>query len=167
MQDEIMEALTAFLDAEDWACQVDESGSIARMRFRGTAGEWNVTARVVGAGRDQLVVHSLPGPVVPEGRRIAAAEIVARLNEGLVRGNWELDMDSGIVRFKTSADCQDRAPSRARLGSLLFTNMVMTNRYLPALHAVVFGGRDAAEAVAEVESEVERSRAAAAEDQRS
>lgn len=140
----------AFLEAQEWAFETTESGKAVRMRFRGSREGWTVLAQEVGEEAGKVVVYSLPTERVPEGRRLAAAETLARLNNGLILGNFELDMDTGSVRFKTSGDFRDHEVTTGLVGHLIYTNVIMVDRYLSALWAVVFEGRDPADAVAEV-----------------
>jgi len=159
-----MDAVRGFVEREEWPSQIDEERGLVRMRFRGTSGEWNVAVQVVGADHGKVVVYSLPGPPVPEGRRLDVNEAVARLNWGMVLGNFELDLDGGGVRYRTSADFRGGQPTPDLIGHLVFTNVLMMDRYLPAIEAVAWQGRDPGDAVAEVEARRLAEEAEAAED---
>jgi len=148
----VLDAVREFLDNEGWPYEVSEEQHRVRMRFRGVAGEWNVAAQLVGDDEGKIVIYSLPGPPIPEGRRLAVNEVVARLNWGTVLGNFELDVDSGAFRYRTSADFRGGAPSPEMIAHLVFTNVLMVDRYLPAIEAVAWQGREPADAVAEVEA---------------
>lgn len=163
MDDAVLNAFLAFLERESWPHQIESDGALVRMRFRGRNGEWNVIAQMVGDDRQKLVCYSLPAVVVGEGRRLAAADLVARLNFGMVLGNFELDMDSGRVRYKTSADLRGTEPQVRLIEHLVFTNMMMTDRYLPAIEGVAWRGAQPRDALAQIESmRLAEERAAAA-----
>lgn len=148
----VMDAVKGFLDGEAWAYEAHPGGSALRLRFKGEAGEWVVLVQEVGAEGGKVVVYSMPANVVPAAARPAAGETVARLNFGMILGNWELDYDSGEIRYKTSADFRGEGVSSGSIRHLVYTNVLMVDRYLPALLAVVFGGRDPAEAVAAIDA---------------
>lgn len=148
----VLDAVREFLDSEGWPYELAAEQGRVRMRFRGVNGEWNVAVQLVGDDAGKIVVYSLPGPAVPEGRRLAVNEVVARLNWGTVLGNFELDVDSGAFRYRTSADFRGGEPSADLVSHLVFTNVLMVDRYLPAIEAVAWQGRDPADAVAEVEA---------------
>lgn len=148
----LMDAVVEFLGQEDWAHETHPDGDAVRMKFRGEAGEWIVAAQEVGDDGGKLVVYSLPTVSVPAAHRERAALAIARMNHGVILGNWELDLDEGEVRYKTSADLRGTRPSADMVRHLVFTNVMMTDRYLPALLGVVYGGKEPKVAVEEVEA---------------
>jgi len=145
----VMQAMKSFLDEEGWAHEMHTDGDAVRMRFRGSSGEWPLFAQDVGGGK--VLVYGLPGSPIPLERRAAVADVVCRLNWGLILGNFELDMDTGEVRYKTSADLRGVEVSPQEMRHLVFTNCLMLDRYLPAVLAVAFGSRDPKVAIEESE----------------
>jgi hypothetical protein len=112
---------------------------------------WCVFARTLEAEQEVAIYSSSPVEVAPE-RRQAMSELVTRANFGLVIGNFELDLADGELRFKTSIDVEGDRLSEALVRNLVFANLAVTRRYLPAVLAVSRFGADPAAAVAEVES---------------
>mmetsp|Transcript_48127 Transcript_48127/g.145362 ORF Transcript_48127/g.145362 Transcript_48127/m.145362 type:complete len:105 (+) Transcript_48127:552-866(+) len=55
----------------------------------------------------QLLLYACIANRVPEDRRVAMAQFVARANFGLVIGNFELDMTDGETRFKVTIDVEE------------------------------------------------------------
>jgi hypothetical protein len=145
----VMQAMKSFLEEEGWVHEMHEQGDAVRMRFRGSSGEWPLFAQEVGGG-GKLLVYGLPDTPIPLERRVAVAETVCRLNWGLIVGNFEFDVDTGEVRFKTSADLRGVEPTVATMRHLVFTNCLMLDRYLPPLLAVAFGKTDPKTAVESV-----------------
>jgi hypothetical protein len=146
-----LETVKAFLDQEKWAYEEHPEGNALRMRFKGEAGEWVVVARDVDDGQ-KLLVYSLPSNTIPADRRPAVAEALCRINYGLILGNWEMDVRDGEIRYKTSVDVRGVEPSVEMVQHLVFMNVVMTDRYLPALLGVAYGQQSPEAAVAAVES---------------
>jgi hypothetical protein len=112
-----------------------EAGWIATEGF-GANGSW----LLVGQAYEELdvaCVYSVLPERVPQPRRQAIATLLARVNYGLVIGNFELDLDDGEVRFKASAP----APTADQLKALVATALGQADRWLPALRAVA-GGED-------------------------
>jgi len=145
-----IDTVRAFLDEQEWVHELAGSEDAVRMRFRGAHEGWSVIVQAIGEDPGKLVCYSLPGDRVPEGRRLAAAETITRLNSGLILGNFEMDFETGAVRYKTSGDFRGHDVTTGLVEHLIFTNVIMVDRYLSALWAVVFQGRDPADAVAEV-----------------
>ena len=83
---------------------------------------------------------------VPEERRAAVGELLARINYGLIVGNFEIDLTDGEVRFKASVDFGGGEPSVALLKPLVATSLAQFDRWLPALRAVAGGQEEPAPA---------------------
>ena len=152
MSDTVMDVIRAFLEREGWAYDLVDDGRAARMRFQGTSGQWTVHIQLVGDEGRRMVCYSLPAMSVPDGRRLAGADLINRLNWGTILGNFEMDMDTGRVRYKTSADFRGGDAAIDEVSSLVFFNVLMMDRYVPAIDAVAWGGQDPAMALAQVEA---------------
>jgi hypothetical protein len=113
-----------------------ESGWAATEAF-GVNGDWMMVAQVHPDPRS-IAVYALPYDRVPPERHQAMALLLCRLNSGLIIGNFELDLDDGQLRFKTTLELDD-APTVAQLEHLVQLNMKTTDRYLPSLEAVIAG----------------------------
>jgi hypothetical protein len=90
---------------------------------------------------------------VPDDRRLAAAEFMARANFGLVLGNFELDMEDGEVRYRVSIDIEGGELTNKMVRNMIGAGVVTLDRYFPGLMAVCYADRDPKEAVTEVEAE--------------
>lgn len=150
---DLIAAVQAFLDAEEWAYETHPDGDAVRMRFLGESGEWLLVAQETGEDGGKLVVYSLPEEPVPADRLGAVAEAVCRINYGLILGCWELDLRDGELRYRTGGDFRGGEATPEQIGHLIFTSALMTDRYLPALRAVAFDGVDPADAVEEEEDD--------------
>jgi hypothetical protein len=67
------------------------------------------------------------------------AEFQARVNYGLVIGNFEMDWEDGEIRFKTSLDFMGEPFSENLLNQLFNDNLRTMNLYLPGLEKVLDG----------------------------
>lgn len=88
----------------------------------------------------------------PEPRRLAVAEYVARVNAGLMVGNFDVDMYDGQVRFKTSMLADGAHAAAEHLAALLTANLLTADRYLPGLMEVIFGQVPPGDALERVET---------------
>ena len=147
----ISEVITAVLSDEGWAWRVDDEGTI-HTGVQGAHGRWACHARVNEDER-QAVFYSV-APIAAEPAQLqATAELVARANEGMVLGNFELHWDTGGVLYKTSIDVEGGALAPAMARALLLSNVSTVDRYRPALYAVLRHGARPADAVREVEAD--------------
>ena len=104
----------------------------------GVNGAWTVFATVREA-ESQLLLHSVLPENVDVDRRAELVLFITRANFGLVIGNFEIDLDDGELRFKTSIDVEGDELTDALIDNLLLANVTMMDRYLPGIRAVVNG----------------------------
>lgn len=97
----------------------------------------------------RILVHSVFPSLVPDERRAEMMEFVTRANFGLAIGNFELDLSSGELRYKTSLDANHTTLDDDVVKPLFVANISTMNRYLPGLYAVLVG-QDAKSALADL-----------------
>ncbi len=68
------------------------------------------------------------------------AELLMRMNFGLIFGNYELDFRDGEIRFRYGVDCEGSLPSKdIIINSLLFVLKAFSDERGNALVSVLFG----------------------------
>lgn len=127
---------------------------ILRFSHKGKNGQWVCIAHA-RESESRFVFYSIGLAAVPEERRPALALFLTRANYGLIIGNFEMDLDDGEVRFKTSIDVEDDRLSTALLRHLVDVNIEMMDKYLPGMQAVVEEGIDPHVAITAVEGVIE------------
>lgn len=137
----LTDQVIAFLDHDEWPWEDGGSSgdaTVLKTAFQGDNGRW-VCAIVVREGEGQILFYSLLPEATPEDRLPAMYEAVARANEDLMLGNFEVASDDGTLRFKTSIDVggQDLTPDLMR--PVVLANVITTDQHLPALTAVQQG----------------------------
>ncbi|MBX7099513.1 MAG: YbjN domain-containing protein [Myxococcaceae bacterium] len=134
----LLETAKAFFTQERWAFDAAKDAAVLRLGFEGKAGRWRcfLEAKEPVA---QLVFFSVRDGAVPDGRRAAVAELLMRLNCRLNVGNFELNFDDGLVRFRTGLDVEGVAPVAPLLRGLTLLNVATMDKYLPAIEQVVRG----------------------------
>lgn len=146
----IRDVVVGYLDAREIPYVLDPSGSIAGLMSASEKGPWTVYIAMLEAD-EQVVVHSAFNPPVPEERRDAVALFLARANYGILIGNFEIDLEDGELRYKTSIDVEGAELTEALLDNLVVANVAVFDRYVPGIEAVV-RGTDPADAVAAIEA---------------
>ena len=99
----------------------------------------------------QFVSYLLLEPTVPEGRVSAATEFVARANFGMKIGNFEIDLNAGAVRYKSSVCYAGLELSKVLVYDTVMMALNSAQPYSGAYLAVVQEGKTPQEAVAEVD----------------
>jgi hypothetical protein len=144
------EALLNFFAQANWECFPVEGQTAVRLGFSGDNGSWPCVARV-REDEHQFLFYSIYPSNTPEPHRPAMLELVARANYGLVTGNFEIDLDDGEVRYKTSVSDTGGRFDAAHVKHLITVNLGMMDQYFPAITAVM-EGKSAREALAQVET---------------
>lgn len=106
--------------------------------FRCEVGSYRIVA-AVDTDSDLFQVFGYSPVRVPEGARSVVAETIARANYGLKVGKFELDVDSGEIRFQAAQILTEDSLHETVIDRLLATTMLMLDRYLPAVLSVIYG----------------------------
>jgi hypothetical protein len=146
----IHDVVVEYLDAREIPHVFDDSGAVVAMLSASEKGPWTVYIGMLEAD-EQVVVHSAFNPPVPEEMREAVALFLTRANYGILHGNFELDLEDGDLRYKTSIDVRGAELTEALLENLVTANVAMFDRYIHGIEAVV-RGEDPAVALSAVES---------------
>ena len=103
-----------------------------------------VTVRPDGVS---IRVETKIATLVPAHRRVAAAELVARLNRLTERGHYDLDVDSGEICFRVDAHALGSVLMPGLLVRLLSMALQGPVRDIPVLDAVLLRDADPAESI--------------------
>jgi len=142
----LRDMVEAMLQEDGWQYAPVEGQPTLAMGFRGRHGSWMCYAHI-DEERGVLVIYSVTAQSVPEGTRAAVADFLTRANFGLVLGNFEMDLDDGETRFKTSVELGGLAATAQFLRHLLHVNVATLDRYLPGIEGVADGRLGPEEAV--------------------
>lgn len=142
----LVAAAEAVLGELAWEGEPGVTESSALARYTGTSGEWLV---ICDTFPDQplLLVYSLVPDPVPSERTAAVIEYLSLANNGLPRANLEFDVDSRLVRCRTSLDVEDVDVEGLASGGFLtglvrrvvLANVATLDLFLPGLRGVIDG----------------------------
>lgn len=156
--DTLLDALQRFMEQDNWPVEALGDQAALRTVFAGANGQWTCYAQTLEELRQAVFYSLCPAAASPE-RRAPVAEYLTRANYGLVMGNFEMDFDDGTIRFKTSVDVPEGELTQALARNLLYTNVLMMDRYLPGIMLVNYAGQSPVEALAHTEPSVPPSEA--------
>lgn len=140
--------LGRFLADDGWAPRPDGPQSFA-MIYRGGRGALRLRAELLVDAEQLVIAVEVPAPI-PEPRRAAAAEYLARAGWGLYVGGFQLDMETGAARACCGIDFEGEPLSPRLIRNALAVAVRLMETYLPGLEAVI-AGRDPRTALAEAE----------------
>ena len=146
---QLYDAMRQFFEEEDWKYTEMEGQSALKLGCTGENGEWTCYAQTkVDPGR--FIFYSVVSVKAMEPKRAAASEFITRANYGMVLGNFEMDFSDGEIRYKTSAYLEGIAPSKDFFHTLVYTNLLVTDKYLPGIMSVIYAGMSAEQAIGHV-----------------
>lgn len=151
---QVIGKIVEFFTEDNWDFSTVENKSLLRMSFRGKHGQWTCYAQAREAQK-HFVFYSVAPFNVPENQLWLMAEFIARVNYGLIVGNFELDFADGQIRYKTSIDLEGTQLNSVLIKQLVYTNVLMMDKYLPGIMKVIHSDVSPAEAIAQIEGEPE------------
>jgi len=146
----IFQVMVSFFQEEEWAFKQLDNSTL-HLLFQGKNGQFNCYARAREA-QQQFVFYSLCPVKVPQKKRKQLGELVCRANFGMIIGNFELDFNTGEIRYKTSIDIKDSFLTEETLKQLVYTNVLTMDQYLPGVEAVLSSRTSPEDAIAQIES---------------
>jgi hypothetical protein len=133
----IVDTLLLFFKDKSWEYKQLGKDNTFEILYQGKNGNW-ICYLKVRESQDQIVFYSILPLNVPELKKTDVLILLTRLNYGLVIGNFEMDIDDGEIRFKTSMDTNPDYITSELIKSLIEKNVFIVDRYLPSIEAVVY-----------------------------
>ena len=146
----VFDSVVAFLRADNWRYEEIPCEPAIRFGFTGRNARFECFGRA-NEEHEIFVFYTVIPVRAPGEQRHIITELITRINYGLNIGNFELDMDDGEIRYKTSIDIEGGELSPRMVETLLSVNISTTDRYFPSFTDVLYAGAAPAEAVARIE----------------
>ena len=135
----LFECVAGYLDTNDWNYTANEEKKFFSMGCHLKDANVRVLMDVSeSADWRQVLVYVVFPVFIPEHRRIAVTESLARINYALTFGNLEMDLKDGEVRVRTTVE-SNGALGDAMIDRVLNSALGVANRYLAPIIAVAFG----------------------------
>ncbi|MGC1248946.1 MAG: YbjN domain-containing protein, partial [Spirulinaceae cyanobacterium] len=150
LQSSMVEVVESFFKGENWQFQQLENATL-HLLFQGKNSQFNCYARAREA-QQQFVFYSLAPTKVPVRKRRILGEFVARANLGMIIGNFELDFNTGEIRYKTSIDVTNNVINQETLHQLVYTNVLTMDQYLLGIKSVISGQLSPEAAISQIET---------------
>jgi hypothetical protein len=132
----ILDSLIKFFQEDDWNFSQDRS--ILEMGVSGKNGEWICLAQAIEEQKD-FIFYSIYPKKIAKHRYLPIAEFLMRINELVNFGNFEMDLDDGEVRYKTSIRVKGHRLSHALIQPIVYRNITVMDIYIRAIEAVANG----------------------------
>ena len=132
----ILQSIADFFTAENLSFIRVQSEPILQIAVGGQNGKLTCYAQVIEE-QSLLIFYSICPIQAPESQRQALAEFLTKINYDLIIGNFQLDLTSGQIRYKTCLDVSDSTPSTTQIKNLVYTNITMMDTHLPEILSII------------------------------
>lgn len=146
----VFEAVVDFLNADGWRFEEVAGQTAIRFGFTGRNARFECYGRA-NEENETFVFFSILPLRAPEEKRALLAELITRINYGMNIGNFEMDMNDGELRYKTSIDVEGGELTQKMVETLVTVNLSTNDRYFTAFTDVLYANVSPAEAVGRVE----------------
>lgn len=149
----IAEAINSYLESRDYTYAFNEKSGVFNFGFR-IDGRLRNLEYQISIRRTNYVVYassSINADIEDKKMMSEMAQFVCWANYGLRRGNFELDMSDGEIRYKDYVDCEDRRVTFQMVRNSILIPAMMFERYSPGILDIIFMGSNAEEAIKKCE----------------
>lgn len=154
---EIASAINEFLVNDNWKFSFEEEYGIFRFGLS-LKGRMKKVDYVIDVKNNNYLVYAIsPIGVDSEDSDMMAkmAEFICRVNYGVTNGNFEFDMNSGQIQYKSYIDCADIIPSDTMIRNSINCPAIMFDQYGIGILAIIFGDVTVKEALDKCEKSKE------------
>lgn len=138
----ILEAAEAFFAGQRWPWRRIQQPVALEIDSIGDEPRWKNYAQAKD-GDQVFVYYSLCPRSVPAERRADVASFLCHVNFNLLVGAWEMDMDDGEVRFRTSVDVRSDPLTPHAIARVVIRNHDVMLTWLPPLLELIRGSQTA------------------------
>jgi len=147
----ILDTMTEWFAEDGWHARGLADNAVLTAGFSGENANWQCFAQA-REEQEQFIFYAVAPMKAPADKRAAMAEYLTRANYGLVLGNFELDLDDGEIRYKTSVDLEGTFESRPLIRQCVYACVLTADRYFPGITAILYGNASPKGAVSLVET---------------
>ncbi|NES98667.1 MAG: YbjN domain-containing protein [Desertifilum sp. SIO1I2] len=152
---QVLDQVIEFFEKENWQFSKIEDDSALQTAFTSDQGTWLCFAQAVENEATTRFFFYSVFPMKAQDHHLEIAEFITRVNYGLSIGNFEFDFSDGEIRFKTSIDITEDGFGLATIERLVYTNVLMMDRYFLGLMDVFIGKKLPVQAINTVEGSCE------------
>jgi hypothetical protein len=134
----LLEVAVEFFETTGWRAEQHPDEPMLRATFEGEHGAFPCYV-IAYEDLDRLAFYAVVPGLVPPDHRDDVALLLSRLNYGLVVGNFELDHDSGEVRFRAGVDVEGGALTVGMVKSMAAAACLSVDFYRGAVESVAAG----------------------------
>lgn len=135
-QKSLRSTVIEFLQEDDWDFEEAPDQAVLHLLFQGKHGKWRCLAHISEADQ-QFCFYSISPVKASTVKTSMIAELLMRLNWALSIGNFDLDFQSGEIRYKTSIDVDNSHLDSSLAKNLIYINVLTMDKCLPYIMSLI------------------------------
>ena len=137
MRQELTVLVETYLNSQNWKFNYNSAKGLFTLNM--SAKNFTSVRIVVQINDDSIISYAISPINVPEEKRQAACEFIARANYGLKVGTLEMDMNDGEIRNRTYIIAKDALPNLADVEKCVDFSFLVLDRYGKGLLPMIYG----------------------------
>ena len=137
MRQELAVLVETYLNSQNWKFGYNADRGLFTLNM--STKNFTGSRVVVQINDDSIIAYAIAPINVPEEKRQAACEFIARANYGLKVGTLEMDMNDGEIRNRTYIIAKDALPNLADVEKCVDFSFLVLDRYGKGLLPMIYG----------------------------
>ena len=137
MRQELAVLVETYLNSQNWKFGYNAARGLFTLNM--STKNFTGSRVVVQINDDSIIAYAIAPINVPEEKRQAACEFIARANYGLKVGTLEMDMNDGEIRNRTYIIAKDALPNLADVEKCVDFSFLVLDRYGKGLLPMIYG----------------------------
>lgn len=132
----MFENLITYLDKNEIKHSIIDNEQVATFSMRTEKGDFQCIADVK-EDSNIFIFYTTISIRIPENKRLIACELLTRINYGIIIGNFEMDIDDGEIRYKTSIDYEGSTLINEFIDTTISANLSIVDNYFYAIVEII------------------------------
>lgn len=137
MRQELAVLVETYLNSQNWKFGYNADRGLFTLNM--STKNFTGSRVVVQINDDSIIAYAIAPINVPEEKRQAACEFIARANYGLKVGTLEMDMNDGEIRNRTYIIAKDALPNLADVEKCVDFSFLVLDHYGKGLLPMIYG----------------------------
>ena len=137
MRQELAVLVETYLNSQNWKFGYNADRGLFTLNM--STKNFTGSRVVIQINDDSIIAYAIAPINVPEEKRQAACEFIARANYGMKVGTLEMDMNDGEIRNRTYIIAKDALPNLADVEKCVDFSFLVLDRYGKGLLPMIYG----------------------------
>lgn len=127
-----------FFKSQEWQFTQVEGKNVLLFGIGGKNGNFQCIADLI-EDENKFIFFSVCGANTPSNKRQETLELLNNLNYKLFFGNFEMEIQDGEIRFRTSISFNNIELNQKLVEETIMSNIITMDKSLPSIMGLMFG----------------------------